>query len=265
MTIETIQIDESTYQIQKTKPDGKVLDAEKFVADKALDMATVGRAISAHVRTANNQRLAWLSFLGEVYKSPRMDGFIGSGNLDDGKISKEFKDAVRRAEEETIRAMVESGSIKLPVQAKATDEQRLGAFLSEIRADKNYSNAKSNTSRYVAFVGKNIVTESGHIVPVPVQKAQVDALLAPKGEDETPCDSKLKSVEEWLGAKEISSTDAIDALARAKAIVLTLQGVVNKYAELATHHAQVRTQGVEQQVAKIVSDVSAPAQEEALM
>ena len=129
---------------------GKVGDAVTVQANKALENKALGQIVSATVKAATTRRDAWLSLLGLVFAQPRLDGFKGQGDKTTGKVSKEFKAAVRDAEGETIRALVADGSIKLP---KGETEQVLQEFLSGLRDDKNYSNVRSRpivTSHWLA-------------------------------------------------------------------------------------------------------------------
>jgi len=210
---------------------GKVEDAHVEKSVQQLTPAQVGQIVGSTIKAASSRRDGWLSFLGMVYAHARLDGFKGKGDRTTGKISTEFKAAVRSVEESVVTALVEQGHIKLPKQGNP--EENLQAFLSGLRDDKNYSNAKVTTNKYFALVGSNCVTKSGYLVPVPVMQAQI-AEVVDRPEPDTTVRGKLKAIEEFMGKGTIASDDAIDSLSIAKSLVLTLQGIVTQYAELAT-------------------------------
>ena len=163
MSKQILITNDSSYIIQNVDAKtGKVSDQVTLNASKCLEPKAMGQIIGQTIKTAGSRRDAWLSFLSVVFGSPRLDGFKGQGDKKSGKVSKEFKAAVRDAEGDTIRAMVGDGSIKL---GKGEAEAKLQEFLSEVRADKNYSNVKVTASRYFAMVGANVVTKSGYLVP----------------------------------------------------------------------------------------------------
>jgi hypothetical protein len=220
---------------------GKVSDAVEIVGSKALESKQVGQIVGATVKAAGSRRDAWLTLLSFVFRDKRLDGFKGTGDRSTGKVSKEYKAAVRDAEGSTIRAMVEAGDIKL---GKGEPEQILQAFLSELREDKNYSNAKVTANRYFNLVGSNVVTESGYLIPVEVMKEQIN-LVVDKEPEDTSIASKLKAIVELMSKGTIDAADAIDSLHHAKQLVATLEGNVRYYAELATEQ---RVQPSEAQV-----------------
>ena len=232
MSKQILITNDSSYIIQNVDAKtGKVSDQVTLNASKCLEPKAMGQIIGQTIKTAGSRRDAWLSFLSVVFSSPRLDGFKGQGDKKSGKVSKEFKAAVRDAEGDTIRAMVGDGSIKL---GKGEAEAKLQEFLSEVRADKNYSNVKVTASRYFAMVGANVVTKSGYLVPVEVMQAQIAEVVDKDPEDKS-ISAKLRAIEELMSKDTIDSTDAIDSLAAVKRMLSTLEGVVSKYAELATN------------------------------
>lgn len=203
-------------------------------AQAPMDEAAIGRVLGTAVRTAGSYRLAALSFLRWVYSSPALDtyrcGETNACDKEDGKTSNLFKAAVRKAEDQAVAMLVSNGSLKLK-DNKAVDE-----FLSGLRADSNYSNAKNTTNKYVAFVSQN-VTDQGFIVPIEVQRARIAEAL-PKKESDKSIAAMFKAIEERMGAVTIDEDDAVDSLVIARALFQTLEGIVKGMAVTAT---EVRT------------------------
>lgn len=219
------------YQVIKTdERTGKTMDAEVITADKAMDAHAIGTIIGQTVKSHGAFRAGALSFLGMIYQSSRLDGFKGTADRVTGKIAVEFKAAVRSVEEDVVKALVEGGHIKLP--KAGNPEENFQAFMSTLRDDKNYSNAKVTTNKYFAFVGGNCV-EEGFIIPVPVMNARIADVVERPAVDHSIA-SKLKAIKEQMDKGTIPADDAIDSLAYTKELLSTLQGVVNYYAELAT-------------------------------
>ena len=210
---------------------GKTSDAVTIQASKALDHKALGQIVSAVVKSAGTRRDAWLSLLGLVFVSPRLDGFKGQGDRATGKVSKEFKAAVRDAEGDTIRMLVAEGAIKL---AKGEPEKVTQEFLSELREDKNYSNVKVTANRYFALVGANVVTAEGYLMPVEVMQAQIAAVVDKEPEDNSIA-AKLRGVMESMSKDTIDSADAIDSLSLCRTLMATLQGIVTEYASIRTN------------------------------
>lgn len=234
-TIEMIA--EGQFRLTKTDDkSGKVLDSVVEHADKALAGQQLGQILSHTVKGASTRRAAFCSFLGLVYASPRLDGFKGTGDKTTGKLSPEFKAAVRDVESDVVKTLVADGSVKLPKMGNP--EENMQAFLSGLRDDKNYSNAKNTTNKYFALCGMNCVTSGGFVVPVPVMQAQLSDTVEREAPD-TSISGKLKAVEEALTGVTIDAADAIDSLAAAKRLTATLEGVVKYYAELATAQRHV--------------------------
>lgn len=232
MSTQIEMITDGQFRLTKTDDKtGKVLDSVVEHADAALTGQQLGQILTHTVKAAGTRRAAFCSFLGLVYASSRLDGFKGTGDTSTGKLSAEFKAAVRDVESDVVKALVADGSVKLAKSGNA--EENMQTFLSGLRDDKNYSNAKNTTNKYFAFCGMSCVTTSGFVVPVPVMQAT----LADTIEREAPDNSvsgKLRGIEEQLAATTIDAVDAIDALASAKRLLSTLEGVVKYYAELAT-------------------------------
>ncbi len=210
---------------------GAVADAVEIQCSKMLDNRAMGQIISQVVKSAGSRRDAWLTFLAGVFQSSRLDGFKGTGDRSTGKVSKEFKSAVRDAETDHLRALVADGSIKL---GKGEPEAMLQAFASELREDKNYSNVKVTANRYFALVGANVFTGAGYLIPVEVMKEQI-AEVCDKVAIDNSVSAKLKALVEPLSVSTIDGPDAIDSLFHAKALVAKLEGIVSHYAELATN------------------------------
>lgn len=222
------------FQLVKTNDKtGKVADTENIQADKALAPKAVGNIISQAVKTHGALRLGWLSFLSLVLAQTRLDNMKGQGDRTTGTVSKEFKAAVRDAEGLTVQQLVESGDLKLPVVKGDNDELRLQRFLSTLRDDKNYSNAKVTAIKYFALVGKNVVTESGYIVPVPVMQAAI-AEVVDKPAKVDSVSAKLIAIEAFMSEHTISADDAVDSLAAVNRLMATLVGINKHYAEMAT-------------------------------
>lgn len=232
MSTQIEMITDGQFRLTKTDDKtGKVLDSVVEHADKALEGSALGTILSHTVKAAGTRRAAFCSFLGLVYASPRLDGFKGTGDVTTGKLSAEFKAAVRDVESDVVKALVAEGSIKLAKSGNA--EENMQTFLSGLRDDKNYSNAKNTTNKYFAFCGMSCVTTSGFVVPVPVMQATLADTIEREAPD-TSVSGKMKAIEEQLAATTIDAIDAIDALASAKRLLSTLEGVVKYYAELAT-------------------------------
>lgn len=232
MKTEITSIVEGVYQISKIdERTGKVNDVIVEKADHILDPHQLGVVISQTVKGSLSRRAAFCSFLGLVYGHPRLDGFKGSADRATGKVSVEFKAAVRDVESAVVSDLVQAGHIKLP--KTGNPEENLQAFLSQLRDDKNYSNVKVTTNKYFALVGVNCTTQSGFIVPVPVMQAQIAEVVERPTVDNSIA-AKLKAIKEKMDSGTIAADDAIDSLHYAKELVSTLQGIVNHYAEAAT-------------------------------
>lgn len=231
MSVQIQQKSESSFVIVKTNDKtGKVDDSVELHASKVLEGKAIGQIISAVVKSAGTRRDAWLSFLARVYTMPTLKGYKGTGDRTTGKVSKEFKEAVRNAERMATLELVNAGELKLP---KGDAEQVLQEFLSGLRDDKNYSNVKVTANRFFALVGSNVVTPASYLIPVEVMKARIDEVVD-KPEEDKSITGMLKAVETKLADVTIDSADAIDALAATKRLLSTLDGICNKYAELAT-------------------------------
>jgi hypothetical protein len=222
---------DGSYQIISTNnKTGKVEDAVTFKAEATMEHGALGRILGNAVKTAGTYRNAACSFLALVYACPKLDGYRGQGDRTTGKLSPEFKASVRSAEDIVVAQLVEEGAIKLP---KGNQEEQMQAFLSGLRDDKNYSNAKNTTNKYFALVGANCATQSGYLVPVPVMQAEIAAVV-----DRAPVDNsvsaKLRAIKEYMADITIDAADAIDSAALLRELKSTMDGIVNQYAELAT-------------------------------
>jgi hypothetical protein len=225
-------VEEGVWSLTKIdEKTGKVMDATLEKAQPALNAHALGQIIGATVKSAVSRREAFCSFLGLVYAHTRLDGFKGTADKETGKVSVEFKAAVRDVESEIVKGLIEKGDIKLAKTGNT--EENFQAFLSQLREDKNYSNVKVTCNRYFALCGANVVTQSGFIVPVPVMQAALASAVARVPVDHSVA-SKLKAVKEMMDKVTIDADDAIDSLAAARELVRTLEGVVNHYAELVT-------------------------------
>lgn len=212
---------------------GKVKDAEKITADKVLDHKQIGSAIGQAVKTQGTMRNAWLSFLSVVLASPVLDGYKGQGDKTTGKLAKEFKASVRNAEEHAVRELVKEGALKLP-KAGNNEEAAFQSFVGALREDKNYSNAKNLASRYFAFIGSNVTTPSGHIIPAPVMTEAINNVLD-KAAPDNSVNAKLKAIELFLSEKEnLDATDAIESVVVLRRLLSTVEGIVTHYAEMRT-------------------------------
>lgn len=234
MTVEIQVLQDGLFQlVKKNDKTGKVADAEKIQAERVLDPKAIGTAIGQQVKTHGAVRLGWLSFLSLVLASPRLDGFKGTADRTTGKVSNEFKAAVRDAESDAVRQLVADNAVKLPVIKGDNDELRLQRFLSTLRDDKNYSNAKVTANKYFALVGHNVVTEGGYVVPVPVMQAAIAAIV-----DKVPTDksvaAKLKAIEEWLADNTLDADDAVDSMAALNRLAGIVMGINKHYAEMAS-------------------------------
>jgi len=231
-----LAIDGNSFSITKTDDkSGKVLDTVKVEGSIVMSPSQVGTVLAQVHRSAGTIRDGFLSFLTLVYASPRLDGFRLSGDAATGKLSKEFKAAVRDAESDVVGQLVSDKSLKLP--GKDADNVRIQAFLSTLRDDKNYSNVKNTTNKFVAFCMNNIATESGHLIPVPYMQAML-AEAIDKADTDKSFSSKLRAIEEAIeGPASIDAVDCIDALAAAKRLVAKLTSVSEHYAEMATTNA----------------------------
>ena len=234
MTVEIQTLENGVFQLVKTNDKtGKVTDAEKIQADKVLEPSAIGSVIGQQIKTHGAVRLGWLSFLSLVLASPRLDGFKGTADRATGKVSNEFKAAVRDAESDAVRGLVAANAIKLPVVKGDNDELRLQRFLSTLRDDKNYSNAKVTANKYFALVGHNVVTDGGYIVPVPVMQAAIAAVVDKEPVDKTVA-GKLRAIEMFLGDNTLDSDDAVECLVVLNRLLTTVVGVNKHYAEMAT-------------------------------
>lgn len=231
LVIETVG-EGACFILKRTNAEtGKVSDAETLHSEKPIDDQAIGKVLFADFKAAPSRRIAWLSMLAQVFKNPKLDGYKGKGNRKTGKLAKEIKAAIREAEGEYLRGLVKAGHVKL--KAGDNPEQVFQEFATAIREDKNYSNAKNHVTRYFAFVGAYNATQSGYLVPVPVMQEQVKAVLEVPDADNT-VSGMLDAIKVAMDKSTIASDDAIDSLARAKALVITLEGIVQHYAEMRT-------------------------------
>lgn len=248
--------DESLYVIVTTNDKGAV-KSESFKADTALDNKAIGRMVAQNVKTHGAQRQAALSFLGLVYRQPCLDGFAGQGDKATGKVSNEFKSAVRDAETSAVKQLVADGCIKLPGKG---GEPELQEFLSVLRDDKNYSNAKVTTNKYFAFCASSCVTKGGFIVPVPVMQARVKDVLPAQEKDDSIA-GMFRSIAEKLEKITIESGDAIESLSLARTLFKTLEGIVEYNAEVATKQHSDGANVVTATTAALQSAMSKPVGE----
>lgn len=225
---------------------GKVSDAETYHASKPADDRAIGGMLTQEVRIKDTRRDIWQSMLGRVFQNARLDGYKGTGHTGQakpgqtavggdgiGKISKELKNAVQDAETAYLRELVEQKHIKIKVEKDQNAEHAFQSFVSDVRSDKNYSNLKTTVIRFFHFCGRLPITESGYLIPVPVMQAQLAETMVRK-ESDNSVRAKLKAIVEQMDKGTIDADDAIDSLAIAKNLVLTLEGITNYYAELAT-------------------------------
>ena len=219
------------FQIVNTNDKtGKVDDAVVFKAEPALEHGALGRVLGQTIKTAGTFRAAACSFLALVYACPRLDGYRGNGDRATGILSKEFKASVRDAEALVVDQLVEEGALKLP---KGNAEEHKQAWLSGLRDDKNYSNAKNTTNKYFALVGMNCVTMAGILVPVPVMQAEIAAVVAKRATDSSFA-AMFRAIREKMDGGTIDEDDAVDSLAYARELYETLNGIVNGIAADAT-------------------------------
>jgi hypothetical protein len=177
-----------------------------------------------------------LSLLGGVFSVKRLDGYKGKADPATGKTSKEFKAAVRDAERDYFDGLRQEGLLKLPKHANG-DEAAMQEFLSTIRDDKNYSNAKNTVSRYFAIVGSLNVTPTGYLVPVPFMQAAIENVLKDHRqptEAETYSGKVQAIVDELAKETNPSIEDIKRAEGIAKLLHATLKGIVDHVAAVAT-------------------------------
>lgn len=247
---------DGSFQIINTNDKtGKVDDAVTFKAEPALEHGQLGRVLGQTVKTAGTFRAAACSFLALVYGHQKLDGYRGKGDKETGILSKEFKASVRDAEAAIVSQLVEEGAIKLP---KGNEEEQLQAFLSGLRDDKNYSNAKNTTNKYFALVGNNCVTGHGVLVPVPVMQAQIAEVVTKRAAD-TSFAAMFRAIREKMDGGTIDEDDAVDSLALARELYETLKGVCGDMAKSAT---DVRS-GVDVAANKAIEAAAASSKEAA--
>lgn len=209
---------------------GKVDEAVTYKAEPVLANGQMARILGNAVKTAGTYRAAACTFLALVYASPRLDGYRGKGDRNTGILSKEFKASVRDAEALAVEQLISEGTLKLP---KGNQEEHLQAFLSGLRDDKNYSNAKNTTNKYFALCGSMPVTMSGHIVPIPVMQAEIAAVVKREPADSSFA-AMFRAIREKMDGGTIDETDAVDSLALARELFECLSGIVNGIAADAT-------------------------------
>lgn len=206
----------------------------QIAAESPMAESQIGSVLGQTVKTAGTFRLAALSFLRWVYSNPAMDGYrFGEPNAADkadGKVSNLYKAAVRKAEDNVVAQMVAEGTLKLPKGAK--DNKAIDEFLSGLRADSNYSNAKNTTNKYVAFCASNVL-DGGFIVPIEVQRARLAEAL-PKKEQDKSFLAMFKAIEEKMNGGAIDEDDAVESLVVARLLHETLAGIVKDLAQSAT-------------------------------
>lgn len=218
--------DSSLYVITTTSDKGAVKQ-ESVKAEPIMAVGQMARVLSTAVKAHGAYRNAALTFLGLVYTQQCLNGFAASADKATGKVSSEFKAAVRDAETATVKQLVTDGVLKLK------DEPAIQEFLSVLRDDKNYSNAKVTTNRYFGIVGSNCVTQSGYVVPVPVMQAHIRDALPVEQKDDSIA-GMLRAIAEKMDKITIGTDDAIDSLSLANALRSTLEGIVNYNNEVAT-------------------------------
>lgn len=211
-------------------------EAIKLIADDVMDTNAAVRVLGQSVKGAGTFRAAAQTFLTLVYASPRMDTFrVGESNacsLEEGKPTKEFKAAVRSAEDDVVIRLAKEGVLKLK------DEKAIQAFVSGLREDKNYSNAKVTCNKYVAYIAKNVDVD-GYLVPIEAMKAEL-AEAMPNVEKDDSFAAKLRSIEEALNKGTITSEDAVESLVVLRSLMATIGGIVNGNAKQATENVEAR-------------------------
>lgn len=243
---------DGSFQIINTNDKtGKVDDAVTFKAEPALEHGQLGRVLGQTVKTAGTFRNAACSFLALVYACPKLDGYRGKGDKETGILSKEFKASVRDAEAIVVEQLIEEGAIKLP---KGNEEEQLQAFLSGLRDDKNYSNAKNTTNKYFALVGNNCVNGHNVLVPVPVMQAEI-AMVVKRREVDSSFAAMFRAIREKMDGGTIDEDDAVDSLALARELHECLAGIVGSMAQAAT---DVRS-GVDVQANAFIEKAAAAA------
>lgn len=236
MKIETLRAG-NIFQVQKVdEKTGKVSDVEKYEGEQALSDKQTASAIAQAVKNTPNMRRAWLSFLAIVWNNPKLDGYRGTGDVKSGKLSKELKSSVRTAEELCVQAMVQNGMLKLP--KASSDEAALQGFLSVIRDDKNYSNAKNLVNRYMAFVGGPLV-EGEMLTPAPYMQARIKEVLdanAEEAEDTLPPVAALiaKAQQKFAELENFGADDAAECLPRLRRLLHDIEHVAAGMAQKAT-------------------------------
>lgn len=212
---------------------GKVSDAETYHASKPSDERAIGGILMQEFKHSGTRRDAWQSMMSVIFANPRLDGYRGTGDASSGKIAKELKNAVLDAEKAYLRGLVEHKHVKLKIESGSNEEQAFQQFASSVNNDKNYSNLKSTVIRFFHFCGRLPITESGYLIPVPVMQATIAEIMVKQAPDNS-VRAKLKAIVELMDKGTIDADDAIDSLAIAKNLVMTLEGITNYYAELAT-------------------------------
>lgn len=236
---------------------GKKGDQEILTADKVLAPNAIGQVLLAQVKGVSTRRAAFGSFLGMIYGNSRLDVFRGQGDKTTGKMSAEFKGAVRDVESAVIDELIESGAIKV----KKGDEAAKQAFLSTLRDDSNYSNAKNTTNRYFSFVGSNCVTKSGYVVPFEFMRKQIAAVMERPAPDNT-LNRRLMEAADFLAKNEAIEADDVGAsIITLSSMLTTLQGIASHYSELATRARE----GVDAAATKVIQGARtrAPAEKPA--
>ena len=239
--IKTIEIagDANNIFILRTKDSmsGKVKEAETFTGVKPMKEQEVGAILQQDYKLQGNRRLAWLTMLAEVMGNPRLANYKGKGDVKQGKTSPEFRAAVRESEGEYLRKLVKDGAVKLHVGKDENPDAVFQKFATETREDKNYSNVKATVMKYFAFVGASPATKSGYLVPVPVMATEVQNVLdANKEPADTSIAAQIRAIQEDLDKRENVNPDEVaKALPYAKHLAATLQGILDHFAELATH------------------------------
>lgn len=224
----SIAIKGADFSVTKMNKDGDPVETTTIHAEKPFDHKKVATILGTIVKSQGTARHAALSFLAEVYKHPVLDGFRLQGDKSTGKVSKEYKAAVRSAEEAVVREMWKDGSLKLK------DEPAMQQWVGALREDKNYSNAKVTTSRFVAFVAESLITKDGYIIPIEIQKEQINEAIDRAPQDNS-LSAKLQGISEFMGKVTLDDLNDIKAsLGLAKGIVATLEGILNQAAALST-------------------------------
>ena len=214
---------------------GAAKSAETYHADKVMDRKEVAKVFISDFKNASNYRKAYQSALADIFENSKMDGYKGKGDPKTGKTSTEFKQSLLACESMYFDELHKKGLLPIVVPKDSTPEMELQTFITTTRKNGNYANIKSICAKYFAFCGVLPKNKAGYLIPYAVMQAEILKVM-----DIAPVDNSVAARLVQIKTDMDKDTgfkleDALKAAPLAKALLVTLEGIIAHYAELATH------------------------------